>query len=73
MQFRGLLIAAAALAILGGLVWWSNKAEATKETAADPNAPPKILEIPADQIQKVNITKNGETTTLNASPITATA
>jgi len=64
MQFRGLLIAAAALAILGGLVWWSNKAEATKETAADPNAPPKIVEIAAEKIQKVNITKDGETTTL---------
>ena len=64
MQFRGLLIAAAALALLGGLVWWSNKAEATKETAADPNAPPKIIEIPAEKIQKVNITKDGETTTL---------
>ncbi|MEP7364584.1 MAG: DUF4340 domain-containing protein [Acidobacteriota bacterium] len=64
MQFRGLLIAAAALALLGGLVWWSNKAEATKETAADPNAPPKIIEIAADKIQKVNITKDGETTTL---------
>ena len=64
MQFRGLLIAAAALALLGGLVWWSNKAEATKETAADPNAPPKIIEIAAEKIQKVNITKDGETTTL---------
>ena len=64
MQFRGLLMAAAALALLGGLVWWSNKAEATKETAADPNAPPKIIEIPAEKIQKVNITKDGETTTL---------
>lgn len=64
MQFRGLLIAAAALALLGGLVWWSNKAEATKETAADPNAPPKIIEIAAEKIQKVNITKEGETTTL---------
>ena len=64
MQFRGLLIAAAALALLGGLVWWSNKAEATKETAADPNAPPKIIDLAADKMQKVDITKDGETTSL---------
>lgn len=65
MQFRGLLIAAGALALLGGLVWWSNKNEATKKPDADPNAPPKIVEITPEKIQKVNITKDGETTTLN--------
>jgi len=65
MQFRGLLIAAGTLALLGGLVWWSNKNEATKKPDADPNAPPKIVEIPPEKIQKVNITKDGETTTLN--------
>lgn len=65
MQFRGLLIAAGALALLGGMAWWSNKSEATKKDEADPNAPPKIVEITPDKIQKVNITKDGETTTLN--------
>jgi hypothetical protein len=65
MQFRGLLIAAGALALLGGMAWWSNKNEATKKDEADPNAPPKIVEITPDKVQKVNITKDGETTTLN--------
>lgn len=65
MQFRGLLIAAGALALLGGLVWWSNKNEATQKPDADPNAPPKLVEITPEKIQKVNITKDGETTTLN--------
>ncbi|MCC6293826.1 MAG: DUF4340 domain-containing protein [Bryobacterales bacterium] len=64
MQFRGLLMAAAALAVLGGLVWWSNKAEANKEKTADPNAPPKLVEIDAAKLQKVEITKNGAVTTL---------
>lgn len=64
MQFRGLLLAAAALAVLGGLVWWSNKAEANKGKAADPNAPPKLVEIDAAKLQKVNIAKNGTVTTL---------
>ena len=64
MKFSGLLTAAAALALLGGLLWWSNRAEANKETKADPNASPKILEIPAEQIRKVEIAKGGETLVL---------
>lgn len=64
MQVRGLLVAAVLLALLGGLVWWSNTAEKKKETKPDPNAPPKIAEIPADQIEQVEILKGGQSTTL---------
>lgn len=64
MQVRGLLVAALLLAALGGLVWWSNTAEKSKESKADPNAPPKIVEIPTDQVQQVEIVKGAETTTV---------
>jgi ribosomal protein L12E/L44/L45/RPP1/RPP2 len=54
MKPKGLLIAVVLLAVLGGLIWWSNKkqlaaskAPATTET--------KILTIPEDQIQEVKI------------------
>jgi Domain of unknown function (DUF4340) len=54
MKPKGLLIAVALLAVLGGLIWWSNKrqlaaskAPATTET--------KILTIPEDQIQEIKI------------------
>ena len=44
MKFARLLIAAAVLAALGGLLWWSNRTEAAKAGKPDPKAPPKILE-----------------------------
>jgi hypothetical protein len=54
MKPKGLLIAVGLLAVLGGLIWWSNKkqlaaskAPATTET--------KILAIPEDQIQEIKI------------------
>jgi len=61
MQFRGLLTAALVLAVLAGGVWWSNKAEKEKEGKPAPDAPPKIVEIPADQIRQVEIARSGET------------
>lgn len=66
MQFRGLLLAAVLLLGLGGLVYWSNSAEEkkAKNPPTDPNAPPKIVEIPADQINQIEIAKGAETTTL---------
>jgi hypothetical protein len=67
MNFRGILIAAAALGILSIGVWFSNKAEKEKEGKPAPDAPPKIVEIPSDQIQKVEIAKGGVTTTLEMS------
>ncbi len=67
MKFRGLLIAAAALAALAGLVYWSEKAEKAKEGKPAADAAPKLLEIPTDQVQKVEIVKGDQTTAVQKS------
>lgn len=65
MRIRGLLIAVAALGILGGLLWWSNKAEKAKEGQPAKDAPPKVVQIPEDQVRQIEIVrKDGETTVL---------
>ncbi|MBK5291577.1 MAG: DUF4340 domain-containing protein [Acidobacteriia bacterium] len=64
MQFRGLLVGVAVLALLAGGVWYSNKLEKDKEGKPAADAPPKILDIASDRVQQVEITKAGETTTL---------
>jgi hypothetical protein len=62
---RGLLIAAALLVLLAGGIWWSNKSDEAKAKLPAPDAAPKIVDIPVDQIQKVEIRKaGGETTVL---------
>ena len=65
MKFRGLLVAAALLAVLGGLLWWSNKKQASVDStkAADASAP-KMLAIPEDQIREVRLKKTGAETTV---------
>src|SRR5689334_3264712 len=61
MKPKGLLIAVVLLAVLGGLVWWSNKAEA-KKAAKGTDTGTKLLSIPADQFQEIQIKKlTGET------------
>lgn len=58
MKPKGLLISVVLLAVLGGLVWWSNKKQsAAAKTPADTTA--KILTIPDDQFQEITIKKNG--------------
>ena len=61
MKNKGLLIALAVLAVLGGAVYWSDKKKAEDEkhppVAAD--AAPKILTIPDDQIQNVRLERRG--------------
>ena len=64
MQVRNLLIAVALLACLGGLVWWSNKAQKEKEGKPDPAASPKIVEIPSDQIKQIELVKAGQPATV---------
>ena len=60
MKPKGLLIAVADLAVLGGLTWWSNKKQAAASKSAA-NATTKILAIPGDQIQDILIKKPTET------------
>src|SRR5579872_2551665 len=57
MKFRGLLAAVVVLAALGGAAWWSEKKE--KADAAKPaaDATPKILSIPEDQFQQIDLAK----------------
>lgn len=63
MKFRGLLAGVALLAVLGGLVYWSNKKQKSGEGAASDTAT-KILTIPEDQIREVRIEKTGGESTL---------
>jgi len=57
MRFRGLLIAAVLLGALAGGVWWSKKAEKEGGDKASSTESPKILSIPEDQFQQVEIRK----------------
>lgn len=59
MEPKRLMIAALVLAGLGGALWWSNKEEANKDKKASPDDAPKILEVPADQITKLEIRRMG--------------
>ena len=56
MKPKGLLIAVVLLAVLGGAIWWSNRAEA-KKAAKGTDTSTKILSIPDDQIQEIHIKK----------------
>ena len=53
MKPKRLLIGVALLALVGGLIWWSNKKQAA--TPADTTV--KILSIPEDQFQQLRIKK----------------
>ena len=64
MKPKGLLIGVALLAVLGGLVFWSNKSQAAKEKAPTDTST-KLLNIPDDQFQQIQVKKlTGETITL---------
>lgn len=60
MRIRGLLVAIVALAALGGLLYWSNRAQKAKEGKPDPNAPPKILELKEDNLVRFEIRKKDQ-------------
>src|SRR6185503_5622298 len=64
MKPKGLLVAVVLLAVLGGVVWWSNKREASASKNTDTST--KILTIPEDQFQEIRIKKvTGETIALS--------
>lgn len=68
MRIRGLLIAAIALAVLGGLVWWSNKSGPSGRDSAKSEEPPKILSLKQEDIAKIEIRRAaGETTVVERS------
>ncbi|MBZ5635259.1 MAG: DUF4340 domain-containing protein [Acidobacteriia bacterium] len=63
MKFARLLIAAAVLAGLVGLWYWSNRSEEAKAGKPDPKAPPKILELKEADIKQIEIRhRDGEST-----------
>ena len=55
MKPKGLLVATVLLAVLGGVVWWSNRKEASASKTTDTST--KILSIPEDQFQEIRIKK----------------
>ncbi len=59
MQFRRLLVALAVLAALGGGIYWSNRAKKAEEGKPAKDAPPDILKIPEDQIQRLELRRTG--------------
>lgn len=63
MKFRGLLVGVALLAVLGGLVYWSNRKQKSADTKTSATET-KILSIPEDQIREVRIEKTGGEHTL---------
>jgi hypothetical protein len=63
MKFARLLIAAAVLAGLGGLLYWSNRSEEAKAGKPDPKASPRILDLRETEIKQIEIRhRDGETT-----------
>jgi hypothetical protein len=55
MKPTGLLIAVALLAVLGGVIWWSNKKQEAAGKTTDTSM--KLLTIPDDQFQQIRVKK----------------
>ena len=64
MKFARVLIAAAVLAALGGVLYWSNRSELAKASKPDPKAAPKILELKEPDIKQIEIRHRGGETTV---------
>ncbi|MGA2329745.1 MAG: DUF4340 domain-containing protein [Bryobacteraceae bacterium] len=65
MRTRGLWIGTVLLVLLAGGIWWSNKSEEARAKRPPADAPPKIIDMPEDQLRKVEIRRAaGETTVL---------
>ena len=52
MKAGGLFTAIGVLAVLGGLLWWSNK-HPTKDTKTATPAAPKLISVDANQIEGI--------------------
>src|SRR5258708_3044756 len=62
MKSKGLLTASFLLLVLSGVIWWSNKKAVTPEKAPVETTTVKLLNLPEDQIQDIEIKKRtGET------------
>jgi hypothetical protein len=58
MKSRGLLLAAAALAILAGVLYWSNRREAAKAAAGGTAEAPRLINLKSDDIKRIDIHRN---------------
>src|SRR5258708_17929930 len=62
MKSKGLLTASIFLLVLSGVIWWSNKKAVTPDKAPVETTTVKLLNLPEDQIQDIEIKKRtGET------------
>jgi hypothetical protein len=57
MKSKGLLIASFLLLVLSGIIWWSNKKAATPDKTPAASTTVKLLNVPEDQIQSIEIQK----------------
>jgi hypothetical protein len=57
MKSKGLLTASFLLLVLSGVIWWSNKKTATADKTPVETPTVKLLSLPEDQIQDVDIKK----------------
>ena len=61
MKLRGLLTAATLLAVLSGVLWWSNRREARASKESEVSKSIRPLSVPEDQVQEITLQKqNGE-------------
>jgi uncharacterized protein DUF4340 len=57
MKSKGLLTASFLLLVLSGVIWWSNKKTATADKVPAASTSVKLLNVPEDQIQSIEIKK----------------
>jgi len=57
MKSKGLLTASFLLLVLSGTIWWSNKKAATPDKTPAASTTVKLLNVPEDQIQSIDIKK----------------
>src|SRR4029077_18914612 len=57
MKSKGLLAASFLLLVLAGIIWWSNRKVATADKTPVENTTTKLLGVPEDQFQDIEIKK----------------